>query len=275
MGASLAHSAERTSPWSRESSSWRRISARSIPRRRCVGATPTVVTPAAGTWALPGTVICNEITEVVPTIWSRSNTARERPGSNSTRESRMSSSVACPPNGTKAARTKSSHWSSWRTRMSNSTRLLRQLRAGTLRAGGGVAAVVRRPPRTRADLPPALGFLHEPPEPVPGVVVADHPEQHDGQHHREHDHQGDLDHHPQDPAGGGKEQQQHQNHHRPSMVRDARRCRDVVHGALANGVIRPRPERSPSRTPQGKGTAMMRASHPECRTPTFRMRRPH
>src|SRR6266545_1017689 len=202
MTASLAHRAERTSPWSREWSSWCRISARSIPRRRCVGATPTVVTPDAGTCPPPGTVICSDTTDVVPTIWSPSSTANERPGSNSTRESSMSPSVAWPPNGMNAARTKSGHWSAWTTRMSNSTR-----------------RTFRRP--SRRDLAPALGLPHESPEAVPDVVVADHREQHDREHHRQHDDHGDLDHRPQDPEGGGQEQQQHENDHDASMLRDA------------------------------------------------------
>jgi hypothetical protein len=45
------------SPRSRTSSNCRRIMAVSTPRRRCVGWTETIVTPATPSWEPPGTVI--------------------------------------------------------------------------------------------------------------------------------------------------------------------------------------------------------------------------
>src|SRR4051812_7789059 len=54
------------------------ISSRRIPRRRCVGSTPTIVTPAVGTRAPPGTTICWLYTPAQPTIWSSSNAANVR-----------------------------------------------------------------------------------------------------------------------------------------------------------------------------------------------------
>ena len=56
-GVSEAHSAATGSaPRAARSASWRRISARSTPRRRCDGRTDTAETPATGSVA-PGTVI--------------------------------------------------------------------------------------------------------------------------------------------------------------------------------------------------------------------------
>ncbi|OKJ23744.1 hypothetical protein AMK21_01895 [Streptomyces sp. CB00316] len=56
MAGSEAVSTASGSPQERTSSSWRRIIVRSSPRRRCVPATLTAVTPAAFTAAPPGTV---------------------------------------------------------------------------------------------------------------------------------------------------------------------------------------------------------------------------
>src|SRR5204863_370956 len=67
-----AVSAASGSPRSIRSSSWRASSWRRMPRRRCVGITPTQVTPAVGTNAPPGTVRCMVMALVVPTTWAPS-----------------------------------------------------------------------------------------------------------------------------------------------------------------------------------------------------------
>src|SRR4029450_1373607 len=79
MGPSDAQSPASGSPRSRTSSSCRRIIAVRMPRRRCVAATPTVVTPAIGS-SPPGmdTGIVNA--PAVPTMSAPSNAARGRPG---------------------------------------------------------------------------------------------------------------------------------------------------------------------------------------------------
>ena len=64
---SEAQSAAIGSPRAWTSSSWARMSSRRIPRRRCVGRTPTTVTPAVCTGP-PGTVRSNSKTPAPPTI---------------------------------------------------------------------------------------------------------------------------------------------------------------------------------------------------------------
>src|SRR5690606_26847838 len=77
--------------------SCRRITDVSSPRRRCVAATLTIVTPAAGTDAPPGTVSRNENAPAVPTHVSPSHTPTERPNSVSERHSSRSSSASGTP----------------------------------------------------------------------------------------------------------------------------------------------------------------------------------
>jgi hypothetical protein len=55
-----------SAPWSWTACSWWVMSARSTPRRRCVGSTPTQLTPAAGTAAPPGTVSWKEYAVAIP-----------------------------------------------------------------------------------------------------------------------------------------------------------------------------------------------------------------
>ena len=65
------------------SSSWRPMSSVSTPRRRWVGATPTMVTPAAGTSAPPGRVRSMVKVPVPPTHSSPSSAPMLRSGSQS------------------------------------------------------------------------------------------------------------------------------------------------------------------------------------------------
>ena len=80
-------------PRSAMSRSWRRISAVSTPRRRCVGRTPTAETPATGREP-PGSVISKENSRVVPMTWSPSNAASVRSRSvMASTDARRSSSI--------------------------------------------------------------------------------------------------------------------------------------------------------------------------------------
>ena len=74
MTSSEAQSAAIGSPRSRMSSSWARIIAVRTPRRRCVGSTPTTVTPPQRT-VPPGTVSSKGNAPAPPTIRSPSNAA--------------------------------------------------------------------------------------------------------------------------------------------------------------------------------------------------------
>ncbi|ESQ03116.1 hypothetical protein B590_21537 [Streptomyces sp. PVA_94-07] len=69
-----------------------------MPRRRCVGATPTIVTPAAATGRPPGTVTRKVNAPEVPTTSDPSHTASERSGSVSRLyNSRSSGASGTPP----------------------------------------------------------------------------------------------------------------------------------------------------------------------------------
>ncbi len=66
------------SPRAATSSSWWRFISVRIPRRRCVGATATAVTPATGSETPPGTVMSNGYDAVAPTSRPRSNVPNAR-----------------------------------------------------------------------------------------------------------------------------------------------------------------------------------------------------
>ena len=68
-----------------------------MPRRRCVGRTPTTVTPAAGTFPPPGTDIRNVNAPAPATIWSPSNAACMRSTSISFEKRSASSSCVSAP----------------------------------------------------------------------------------------------------------------------------------------------------------------------------------
>src|SRR5919197_1231074 len=138
MTGSEAHSAATGSPAARTSSSWRRISAVSSPRRRWVGRTPTAVTPAAVTTA-PGIVSSRVKIAVVATMSPPSKAARLRSGSNSL--SHISAS---------------SGWtSSWNAP------------SAVFRNAGASSAVTGRI-SMRAVCPPATGPGRRPPPPAAG-----------------------------------------------------------------------------------------------------------
>ncbi|GFE16941.1 hypothetical protein Sgleb_49880 [Streptomyces glebosus] len=84
--------------------------ARSSPRRRCVGRTLTIVTPAAGTSARPGTVSPKENAPAVATQSGPSQTPNERPVSvSSRRRARCSGLGGGSPNARFSVSDQASH----------------------------------------------------------------------------------------------------------------------------------------------------------------------
>jgi hypothetical protein len=69
---------------------WRSISARRMPRRRCVISTETQVSPVVATSAPPGTVIVNGTSALSATIRSSSRATSTRDGSMSSATSASS-----------------------------------------------------------------------------------------------------------------------------------------------------------------------------------------
>ena len=112
----------------------------STPRRRCVAATPTMVTPAAGTAAPPGTVSRNRNALAVPTHTSPSQAPIERSTSVSSRHSvRSSADSGTPPK----ARSRLSYHSSQRSGTSTRKSVpMRHAYQGTPGAGEGVSAAL-------------------------------------------------------------------------------------------------------------------------------------
>lgn len=96
MTGSDAVSIATGSPRSWKSSSCRRMIEVSTPRRRWVAATLTIVTPAVGTRAPPGTVSRKLNAPAVPTSVSPSQAARERSNSVVARSASRSSPEAGP-----------------------------------------------------------------------------------------------------------------------------------------------------------------------------------
>ena len=72
-----------------------------------MGCTPTIVTPAVGTLAPPGTIIRNVTAADVPTILPSSRAANDRSGSITGSEASTSSSFERWLNAVSAARTQS------------------------------------------------------------------------------------------------------------------------------------------------------------------------
>src|SRR5215217_4621193 len=159
MPPSEAYRISIVSPRSRASSSWRRISAVAIPRRRCVGRTPTPVTKPTSI-APPGIVIGIVNAAVVPAITSPSNAAKKRSSSVSVRSNSTSSSVGTPPNAYSVVAIASAKRSSVTVRMSNVIR-------ASLRGRQGLEHVVQDGVAGRALGPchdERLGLQHRRPE---------------------------------------------------------------------------------------------------------------
>src|SRR5579884_1793326 len=75
-----------------------------MPRRRCVGKTPTAVTPAAGTLSGPGIVRLKEYADVAPTMRPRSTAARLRSTSRRRQSFSISSAEGVHPKAASAVR---------------------------------------------------------------------------------------------------------------------------------------------------------------------------
>src|SRR6478735_7221274 len=110
MPGSEAVSTASGSPHERTSSSWRRIIDVSSPCLRCVEATLTIVIPAAGTAAPPGTVSRKPYAPAVPTHSAPSQCPSARSGSASAAySSRDSGERGTPPNANSIQPSQESH----------------------------------------------------------------------------------------------------------------------------------------------------------------------
>ena len=106
------------SPRSSTSVNWRAMRDVRIPRRRCVGSTPTHVTPATGTAAPPGSVMSKLNAPAAPTHCPSSSAPRDRSISPLMRSSASCSSVGIAPNAVNVVRMKSGNSSSVAARIS-------------------------------------------------------------------------------------------------------------------------------------------------------------
>src|SRR4051812_25847823 len=121
MTASDAVSTAIGSPRATTSSSWYAIIFDKIPRRRCVGSTPTHVTPATGTYARPGTVRSKVYAPEPATNDPFSTTAIIRSYSTVSRSHSTRSGLLWPPKDVSTTRWSSASSSATMERISSAT----------------------------------------------------------------------------------------------------------------------------------------------------------
>src|SRR6266700_2227486 len=125
MPPSDAYNIANGSPRSAVSSSWHRLIALRIPRRRCVGRTAIHVTAAAGSSQPPGIVSSNDRSRPVPTISSPSNAASVRSSSRLVQSRSMrAGSDGRSPNAVRSVRVNAGSSSRVTGRSSKSTALV-------------------------------------------------------------------------------------------------------------------------------------------------------